>query len=152
EGQQACAHLRQQRGHHPDRFRDGSALLGNPGNPAERKIVPNPRPPSLLRSLRFAGKGETFNLDSPPSLSRVARRRREGGRGLGYPFRGRMRVGSAILWSSEIEATAVPTAKYSMTWLPQPWLLSFTCAPTMPSACSASASACIRESASSRAS
>ena len=61
-------------------------------------------------------------------------------------------VGAGIEWSCEMLVTAVPTAKYSITWLPQPWLLSFTCAPTIPSACSASASACIRESASSRAS
>jgi len=43
-----------------------------------------------------------------------------GGDSASYPVSGRISVGSAIVWSVAIEVTAVPTAKYSMTWLPQP--------------------------------
>ena len=47
---------------------------------------------------------------------------------------------------------AVPIAKNSITWLPQPWERSWMSTPTMPSAFASSASACMRSIASSRAS
>jgi hypothetical protein len=47
---------------------------------------------------------------------------------------------------------AVPIAKNSITWLPQPCERSWRSTPTMPSALASSASACIRSIASSRAS
>src|SRR5208283_3121737 len=66
------------------------------------------------------------------------------------PFTVSTSVGRGILWSSRIATTAVPTALNSSTVGPQVWLVSSTVTPTIPSARSASASACMRSIASSR--
>ena len=58
---------------------------------------------------------------------------------------------SSRSWPS-LGTIAVPTAKNSITWLPQPWLSSRRETPTIPSAETSWASLCIRSIASSRAS
>ena len=68
------------------------------------------------------------------------------------PFSGTTSAGRSITWSSLVATTAVPIAKNSITWEPQPWLRSMMRAPTIPSDCSSSASFCNRSMASSRAS
>src|SRR5579875_1377968 len=69
-----------------------------------------------------------------------------------HPVTGSTSAGRSISCSSLIATTAVPIAKNSITCEPQPWLPCWIRVPTIPSACSSSASACMRPIANSRAS
>jgi len=125
------------------RRRRGGELLRLPIRRENRR---SPRPLPFPRSRVDARtvRRQRVRLGERPSLPRaprVQKRRplRPEQRLVAVPVVGQslrliVGVGAGSCFSSEDGTIAVPTAKNSITWDPQPWERSWSCTPTIPSA------------------